>query len=141
MSTQQSWSLQQAIYSRLAAQLAGKGPDGADVPVYDHVPASPPRLHARIDGFGTYQRPIKCDSTRHSFTVHVFDRPTIETGAARGQKTTKLLQQVIVSALHRWEPGVVGASAIRHDESYVAPDEDGLTQHGYSRFTLLISES
>lgn len=140
MSAQQGWPLQQAIYARLVAQLAGQGPGGADVPVYDHVPADPPRVHVRIDGFTADQRPIKCDSTLHAFTVHVFDRPTSESGAARGMKTVRELQQTIVAALHQWNPSVTGASAIRHSGSFTAPDEDGLTAHAASRFNVFVGE-
>lgn len=139
MSAQQRWELQQAVYDRLTAQLAGDGPDGADVTVYDHVPADPSRVHARIDGFNIVQRPIKSDKTLYGFNVHVFDRPTDQSSAARGQKTVAELQEKVVTALHGWLPGVTGASAIRHDTSDVMPDEDGLTQHALSRFTIHIA--
>lgn len=141
MSAQQRWELQQAVYDRLTAQLAGQGPDGADVTVYDHVPEGPSRVHARIDGFNIVQRPIKSNKTRYAFNVHVFDRPTTQSSAARGQKTVAGLQETIISALHGWLPAVTGASHIRHDTSDVMPDEDGLTQHALSRFTLFIGAS
>lgn len=150
MSAQQRWELQQAIYARLTAQLAGQGPGGANVTVYDHVPADPPRIHVRIDGFNIVQRQIKANKTLHGFNVHVFDRPTSESGSARGQMTVAVLQEKIIAALHDWVPlngsvspvvAVTGASAIRHDDSFVAPDEDGLTQHAASRFQVYISQS
>lgn len=141
MSVSVSWPLQQAIYSRLTAQLAGQGPAGSSVSVYDYVPSSPPRVHVRIDGFNANQRPIKADKTQHYFSVHVFDRPTSDSDAGRGQKTAKVLQQTIVAALHDWKPSVTGASEIRHVESFIAPDEDGLTQHAASRFSVHIGAS
>lgn len=138
MSVAQAWAFQQALYTRLTAQLAAQGPGGADVTVYDHVPEAPARVHCRIDGFNMVQRRVKCDSTRHHFTVHLFDRPETENGAARGQSTVKQLQQAVVAALHQWESGVTGASAVTHEASQIAPDEDGLTQHASSRFSVLI---
>lgn len=139
MSAQQAWALQQAVFARLTAQLAGQGPGASDVTVYDSPPRDPDRIHARIDGFNIVQRSIKSDKTQHAFNVHLFDRPTSESGSARGQKTVKELQETVISALHEWLPVVTGASEIRHDNSGIAPDEDGLTQHAFSRFTVHIS--
>lgn len=141
MSVSVSWPLQQAIYTRLVAQLAGQGPNGSDVAVYDHVPADPTRVHVRIDGFNAVQRPLKSDKTQHFFFVHVFDRPTGGDDSGRGQKTAKVLRQTIVAALHDWNPSVTGASKIRHEQSTIETDEDGLTQHAFSRFNVHISAS
>lgn len=138
MTAQESWTLQQAVYARLVAQLAGLGPGGANVAVFDHVPRDPARVHCRIDGFNVTQRPIKADKTSHGFNVHLFDRPTDQTASARGQRTVKELQEAVVAALHNWQPAVTGASAVRHETSFIAPDEDGLTQHAASRFTCFI---
>ena len=150
MSAQQEWALQVAVYDRLIAQLMGQAPGGEDVEVYDHVPANPPRVHCRIDGFTVVQRAIKADKTLHGFTVHIFDRPTTQGSAARGQKTAKELQEKVIAALHGWRPidpslspagPVTGAGEIRHSDSYITPDEDGLTQHAVSRFTVYIAQS
>lgn len=141
MTVAQSWAFQQALYTRLVAQLTGQGPGGADVAVYDHVPQDPARIYCRIDGFNAVQRPIKCNSTQHFFTAHLFDRPESATGAARGQKTVKQLQATIVAALHDWDPSVTGASEVRHEDSFIAPDDDGLTQHAASRFSVYIAPS
>lgn len=138
MSGQLAWELQQAVYTRLAAQLAGLGPGGADVEVFDHVPSNPPRVHCRIDGFNIVQRQIKADKTLQGFNVHIFDRPTTGTTAARGQKTTKILQERVVAALHDWTPAFSGAGMIQHNNSDILPDEDGLTQHGLSRFLVYL---
>lgn len=150
MSVQRRWEIQQAIYSRLTAELAGQGPGGANVTVYDHAPADPPRVHVRIDGFNVVQRPIKSDKTLLAFNVHIFDRPTTQSTSARGQKTAAELQEKVVAALHNWLPidpsaspsaPVLGASAIRHSDSSSAPDDDGLTQHAISRFSVYIAQS
>lgn len=141
MSAQQQWALQQAVYARLTAQLAGQGPDSSNVTVYDHAPADPPRVHCRIDGFNTVQRLLKSNNTEHLFNVHFFDRPTSETGSARGQSTVSQLQQTAIAALHDWKPSVTGASEIRHIASDIADDEDGLTAHAISRFTVFIASS
>ena len=141
MSAQQGWALHQAVYARLGAQLAGQGPNGTNIEVFDHVPENPARVHCRIDGFNMLQRQIKANKTRHFFIVHLFDRPTTQGGAARGQKTVKQLQQTVIAALHGWLPSVTGASAVRHEDSDIAPDEDGLTQHALSRFSIYIGDS
>lgn len=138
MSAQQGWALQQAVHARLVAQLAGQGPNGSNVSVYDHAPGTADRVHCRIDGFNTVQRPLKSNKTQHFFNVHFFDRPTTEGGSARGQKTVKVLQQTAIAALHEWLPSVTGASEIRHVTSDIAPDEDGLTQHAISRFSIYL---
>lgn len=138
MTASQAWALQQALYTKLTTTLAGQGPGGANVAVFDHVPANPDRLHCRIDGFNTVQRLIKADKTFHAFNVHLFDRPTTEAGAARGQSTVKQLQSTVIAALHEWTPAVSGASAVRHEDSFIAPDDDGLTQHASSRFGIYI---
>lgn len=138
MTAARAWATQQAIYARLTAQLASQGPDSSDVEVFDHVPSNPARVHCRIDGFNIVQLPIKCDNTKHFFSVHIFDRPESESGAGRGQKTVKELQQTVIAALHDWLPSVTGASEVRHIDSFIAPDEDGLTQHAASRFSVHI---
>lgn len=139
MSISKAWDLQQAVYARLVAQLTGQGPGGVDVPVFDHAPSDPPRMHVRIDGFNVVQRQLKANKTLHAFNVHVFDRPTDQTSIARGQKEAKQLQQTIVAALHDWQPSsAISASAIRHSSSDIQADEDGLTQHAISRFETFI---
>lgn len=137
MTVQQQWPLQQAIYERLTQSLAGKGLSGADVPVFDHVPASPPRLHVRIDGFGVIPGSTNNGKrSRHDFSVHIFDDNTGgETGA--GTAEVKRLQALIVTALDDWSP-FEGATAIRHIQTNSAPDEDPLTEHGVSRFSTNI---
>lgn len=139
MSASYRWELQQAVYTRLVAQLAGQGPGGSDVEVYDHARPDPPRVHCRIDGFNLVQRLSKnCNKTLQGFNVHVFDRPTSGTTAARGQKTSAELQEKIIAALHDWTPAFAGAGLIQHDTSDIFPDEDGLTQHAISRFTVYL---
>lgn len=131
------WPLQQAVYARLVAQLVGEGLDGADVPVFDHVPSEPPRLHIRIDGFGVFPGPSSNGKrARHDFSVHIFDDNTgADTGA--GSAEIARLQPIVVGALEDWFP-LVGATGITHISSNSAADEDPLTQHAVSRFSTHI---
>lgn len=137
MTVSQRWPLQQAVWARLSAELAGQGVDGTDVPVFDHVPASPPRLHVRIDGFGVVPGPTNNGRrARHDFIVHVFDE---NSGPETGSGTAEIarLQPIIVAALEDWAP-LNGATGIKHISTNSAPDEDPLTQHGISRFSTQI---
>lgn len=140
MSIARAWELQVAIKARLDALLATAGPGGAAVAVVDSPPADPDRLHVRIDGSTVNPRPPKCDSTRHFWTVHVFERPSGGGTAARGQKTVKQLQALIVQGLRGWVPAVTGATAARHDSSEIVPADDGLTQHALSRFSIIMGD-
>lgn len=137
MTIAQRWSLQQAVYARLVAQLSEQGVDGADVPVFDHVPAKPPRLHVRIDGFSIVPGSTSNNRrARHDFSVHVFDDNTgADTGT--GMAEVARLQPLVVAALEDWPP-LVGATGIRHISSNSAADEDPLTQHVVSRFSTHI---
>ncbi|MEO0623138.1 MAG: hypothetical protein AAF183_13005 [Pseudomonadota bacterium] len=140
MTASQAWPLQQALYARLSVLLAGRAPDGSDVPVYDHAPQNPPQVHARLDGSNIVPGQVKSRKARHFFTVHVFDRPTSEGSVTRGQRVVKELQSTIVGGLEGWTPAVTGASAVQHENSDIAPDQDGLTQHADSRFSIYIGD-
>ena len=140
MTAQEAWALQQAVYARLTAQLVGQGPGGTNVIVYDSVPDSPAQVHCRIEGFDVFQREIKANKTLHGFSVHFYDKPTTAAPGARGQKVSKQLQAVAIAALHEWLPSVTGASEVMHEDSFIAPDEDGLTQHAASRFSVHIGD-
>lgn len=137
MSVEHRWTLQQAIWARLTDALSGQGIDGADVPVFDHVPTNPPRLHVRIDGFGAFPGgSSNSRQSRHDFSVHVFDDSTgADTGA--GAQEVARLQPIVVAALEDWPP-INGATGITHIRSNSAEDEDPLTQHGISRFSTII---
>lgn len=139
MTIGQSWPLQQAVFARLVEALAGQGIDGADVPVFDHVPQDPARLHVRIDGFFLVPGSVKAGRRGlHRFTVHVFDDQTgARTGAGREQVAR--LQALAVAALEDWPP-FPGATAIEHLQSESAPDAEPATQHGVSRFQTYIGE-
>ncbi len=137
MTITQCWPLQQAVYARLVAALAGRGIDGVDVPVFDHVPSQPPRLHVRIDGFGVIPGTTSNGRrARHDFSVHVFDDNTgVETGAGRAEVAR--LQPLIVETLEDWPP-LTGATGISHISSTSAADDDALTPHVVSRFSTQI---
>ena len=138
MTVSRQWDLQQAVYARLTAALASAGRDGAGVPVYDHVRVEAPLLFVRIDGFSVDEVGAKaCDQSRHRFTVHVFHRPEGQSAHAVGSKETKRIQSLIYEALHRWRP-FAGGHAVYHQSSSVDPDQDGLTRHGISRFSVQI---
>lgn len=137
MTVSQRWPLQQAVHAKLTSALLGEGLGGANVPVFDHVPNDPPRLHVRIDGFGVIPGPSHNGRrARHMFMVHVFDE---NTGADTGTGTIEIarLQAVIVAALDEWPP-FEGATGIEHISSNSADDNDPLTQHGVSRFSTQI---
>lgn len=137
MTIEQRWPLQEAIYARLIDALSGQGVNGADIPVFDHVPHQPPRLHVRIDGFGLLPgRTSNGRRARHAFIVHVFDENT-GSETSLGSKEIARLQAIIVNALDDWPP-LNGATGIKHISSNSAPDEDELTQHGVSRFSTHI---
>lgn len=137
MTISQQWPLQTAVYSRLVAALSGQGVGGVDVPVFDHVPASPPRLHVRIDSWGVFPGSTSNGRrARHVFSVHVFDD---NSGPETGSGTFELarLQPLVVDALEDWSP-LVGATGITHISSNSADDSDPLTAHAISRFSTLI---
>ena len=137
MTVLQRWPLQQAVYARLVAQLAGQGGGGSDIPVFDHVPRNPPRLHVRIDSFAVVPGSTANGArARHDFSVHVFDDNTgADTGA--GMAEIARLQPIVVAALEDWSP-LVGATGITHIISFSASDNDPLSQHGISRFSTQI---
>lgn len=133
MTLAQRWPLQKAIHARLVARLAGQGIDGADVPVFDHVPFEPPRLHVRLDGFTVTPGPASNGHrARHEFRVHVFDD---NTGPATGAGSREVagLCPIVVGALADWSP-LTGATGITHIATTSAAHTDPLSAHALSRF-------
>ena len=137
MTVARQWQLQQAVYGRLAAELVGQGVNGEDVPVYDHIPSDPLRLHVRIDGFSVIPGSASNGHrARHDFSVHVFDDNTgIDTGT--GTAEIARIQPIVVAALEDWSP-LVGATGITHISSNSAAGEGQLTRQGISRFSTQI---
>jgi hypothetical protein len=137
MAVRHEWLLQQAVYQVLTAALVGQAIDGDDVPVFDHVPADPPRLHLRIDGFGVVPGDASNDDrARHEFRVHIFDENTgDQTGG--GNKEVMRLQAIVVAALEDWPP-ITGATGIMHLSSNSAADDSPQTRHRFSRFSTQI---
>lgn len=141
MSASEGWPLQVAVHARLVAALAGLGPGGADVPVYDHVPEDPLRVHCRIDGLTIAARPIKGAHTRHGFSVHVFDRPTAQAAVTRGLKSARAVEAAVIAALDGWDPSVTGASPIQFESSTGGEADGALSQARVSRFSVFIGGS
>lgn len=138
MSVGLGWPLQQAVYARLAAALATAGPDGSAVPVHDHVRRDLSRLFVRIDDVQIVDAsPKNCEHARHILRIHAFSRPEGDAAHGIGKREVRLVQAAIVAALNNWRP-LVGRAELRHAESTVAPDEDGLTQHAISKFTITL---
>lgn len=141
MTVARSWDLQKALFARLTEALAGKGRGGSDVPVFDHAPHAPPPLYVRIDGGHIADESLKnCPRAGHRLDIHVFDRPAGQATQGRGQRAVKELQAVIYTALHDWRP-FPGQGAIRHDETSIDADEDGVTQHGFSYFRIKLGDA
>ncbi|WP_299686690.1 hypothetical protein [uncultured Tateyamaria sp.] len=139
MTIQQQWPLQQAVWQRLTDALMGQGIGGADVPVFDHVPREPERLHVRIDGFLVVPHATKAGRRgRHEFSVHVFDDSTGDV-TGRGGENVARLQPIVVAALEDWFP-LPGATGIEHISSNSAADDDPLNQHRISRFSTHIGD-
>ena len=137
MTVRHQWPLQQAVYRKLVEVLSGQGIDGADIPIFDHVPNDPPRLHLRIDGFSVLpSETANGDRAFHQFSVHIFDDNTGENTGA-GTAEIARLQSVVVGALTDWTP-IDGATGLRHHSSYSAADENPLVQHGISKFSTFI---
>ncbi|MEL6316137.1 MAG: hypothetical protein AAFR16_00715, partial [Pseudomonadota bacterium] len=133
-------ALQAAIYNRLAAELSTAAPSGAAVPVFDHVPQSPPRLHVRIDGFTVVAVPVKFGATqhaRHSVDVHVFDRP-LDAGG-RGQFEAKRVLGLAHTALDGWPP--FSGNALTFDDSFVDLDADGATFHARATYSIILGDT
>lgn len=129
------WDLQQAIFARLSAALAGQGVGGADVAVFDHIPQDPDRLHVRIDAFRVVPGGTRAGRTdQHSFSVHVFDDNTGDaTGAGRAE-IARLLP-LVVDALEDWQP-FEGATAVQLITIDSAPD--AASQGGVCKFQTMI---
>lgn len=139
MTIHHQWPLQQAVWARLEQALVGQGIGGVDVEVFDHVPADPDRLHARIDGFQLVPHDTKAGRRAlHEFNVHVFDDNTGQ-NTGLGTKEVARLQSLVVASLEEWSP-LPGATGIKHISSNSAADNEPLSLHRISRFSTSIGD-
>jgi len=135
MSFSQRSALQSAVYGRLVSQLAGAGTGQSDVPVFDHVPSNPSRLHIRVEGWFYIPSDRKGGTMgRHRFRVKVFDENT-GANTSRGMDEVTRLQTIVVAALENWSP-ITGATAIELLGSEDAPDDEtGLIASAVCQFS------
>jgi hypothetical protein len=120
--------LQTAVYQVVLAAVAPLG-------VFDHAPKAPPNRFIRLDGFTIDDLAIKNgEIARHSFEVHVFDRP-VGGGTSIGQKWVK---QTIAQAHAAIMAATLVGTRAQFEYSAVNPDEDGVSMHGRARYTIVL---
>jgi len=146
MSVHKRWELQKALTAHLTAALANEGLPDADgdptgIPVETDVLETNPQLFVRLDGFTVLQGAGGSAGhiDRHTFMAHVFCADTADSSddIVDGEEEVARVQSLVVGALEDWEP-LEGASGIEHISSSDAPDDDPATQHGVSRFKVMI---
>ncbi len=140
MTVPRAWPLQQAVYARLVDVLATAGPGGGPVPVHDHARHDAPRVFVRLGAGQVVEDGAKnAGRARHVVRVHAFIRPEGDADHGVGQREAKTLQALIHAALHGWRP-FAGDAAMRHRDSEISADEDGLTRHALSTFTIHLGD-
>lgn len=123
-----SIALQTAVYAAVSAAVA-------PVQVFDHAPRTPPARFVRLDGFNVDDRSMKNGEIgRHSFEVHVFDRP-VGGGSSIGQRWVK---QTIAEAHAAILAATLCGTHAQFEYSGVDPDEDGVSMHGRARYSILL---
>lgn len=123
--------LQQAVFTAVSTAVAGWA-----IPVYDHAPTNPPAEYIRLDGFAVSDiSPKNGEIARHAFEFHHFLRPVSEAAQSLGQLRTK----TVLAAVHA---AVMGATLVgtraNHELLDIDRDEDGVTAHGRSRYTIIL---
>ena len=134
-----AWPLQQALYTRLAAQLTIAGG------VHDHVPMAEDGSAPLVKTYPyvvigeSSEREFDCDETTGAdaeITVNVWSR-------YRGRKEVKQVMGEIHTALHRQSLSVDGADfgfmTYEFGDDFVEPD--GLTRHGVMRFRVVLDHN
>jgi len=132
MTVSKAVALQAAIYGTVSV-----GADDFGIPTYDHPPAAPvPAEYVRIDGFEVSDLSFKSnEQARHAFEVHHFDRP-VGAGETRNRRIrSKEVLAVIHAALMATKPE---GGNLHHEYMAVSTDEDGVTAHGVSRYTVVL---
>lgn len=128
-----SWELQQAVHTRLngfaglTALVAG---------VHDHVDQDDAFPYVVVgDDTLVNDDTNSSDGTDNTITIHTWSQ-------YRGKKETKLIQQEIYNALHRFQLVVASAVLVgvifEFGDSFI--DSDGLTRHGVQRFRVILDE-
>jgi Protein of unknown function (DUF3168) len=120
--------LQTDVYQAVSAAVA-------PLQVFDHAPKDPPLRFIRLDGFTVDDlRRKNGEVARHSFEVHVFDRP-VGGGTSIGQKWIK---QTIAQAHAAIMAATLAGSQAQFEYSTVDPDKDGVSMHGRARYTIVL---
>lgn len=129
MTVSKAWPLQQAVYAIVTAAASG-------LKVFDHVPLDPPEEFIRLEGFSFEDDSPKHEERgRHVFEVHHFTRPVASTTFRRGQKAGKLVLADIHAALM---VATFFGQPLQHETMDFAPDTDGVTVHGRSRYSVIL---
>ncbi|QQP93563.1 DUF3168 domain-containing protein (plasmid) [Skermanella sp. TT6] len=121
------WNLQKALFARLDSALA--------VPVYDFAPPGAQCPYVSIGEETAVPFDDKAtDGAETTVVVHTWSE-------SRSRKETKELQAAVYAALHNFPLVVEGHETIlcRWEYSDSFRDEDGKTQHGISRFRIILS--
>lgn len=132
MTVAKSVALQGTIFTTVSGAVTAYG-----LTVYDHPPAAPiPDEYVRLDGFEVAGFEFKAEQQgRHAFEVHHFDRP-VGAGATRNRRIrSKTVLAAIHAALMATKPQ---GGNLHHEYMMVSTDEDGVTAHGVSRYTVVI---
>lgn len=132
MTVAKAVAFQGDIYTTVSGAITSFG-----LTAYDHPPADPiPAEFVRLDGFEASTQHFKTEEqARHAFEVHHFDRP-VGAGATRNRRIrSKTVLAAIHAALMASRPQ---GERLRHEYMTVSTDEDGVTAHGVSRYTVVI---
>ena len=124
-----AWSLQQAMFAALSADVALTALLGAGR-IYDDVPqaTSPPYVVLGPITARDWSTSTE-DGAEHVITLHVWSR-------MRGKKQAHEIMSAVSAALHDQSLTLAGHRLVnlRHETSDVRRDPDGETIHGTLRF-------
>ena len=131
MTVAKSVALRADVYTVVSAAVSG-----FSIPVYNRPPSDPPVEFIRMDGFEVQDAEFKVEEQgQHSFEIHHFDRPV-------GVSTTRdciIRTETVLAAVHAaLRADKIQGARVHHVYKTVDTDEDGITSHGVSRYTLLI---
>jgi hypothetical protein len=128
--------LQKAVYSRLAAELAG-------VPIYDFVPQGSAYPYVVVGDLASLPWDTKTeDGQEFTVTIHAFDK-------AAGKKTVQLYAQMIYEVLHERPGGLAmdGFTAAfcrcEFNEAFQDPPPEGDVDHYFhavQRYRVLVQD-
>ncbi len=124
-------ALQGAVFAIVKAAALPYG-----FPVLDEPPKKLPGEFIRLDGFEITDLSTKAgEQGQHHFEVHHFDRPVGE-GLIRNRRVrSKTMLAVVHAALMA---GRVEGARLHHEYLTVETDQDGVSAHGVSRYTVIL---